>query len=72
MMQCGGLACKKVFDYTLMNKSMLVDGKAKNFWYAGVLCPQCNFTHRISPIYFKKSKAVEQVKVHNHRVSKIQ
>lgn len=71
MLKCGALVCEEILNYELMSKSMLVDGAIKDFWYAGVLCPKCGFTHRISQTYSKKAKAIEQVKIHNQRVSKI-
>lgn len=67
-MKCGSLMCTQEFDYALMEKAEIIESAEKTFYYAGVLCPVCNFTHRISPYYLKKKKAEEQVVAHNYRV----
>lgn len=67
-MQCGSVGCKQEFDYELMKKVIIIGKEEKTFYYAGVNCPVCAFTHCISPLYLKKFKAEEQVIAHNYRV----
>ena len=67
-MKCGSLYCKETLKYELLSKAELVENREKKVYYAGVKCPKCEFTHRISPLYLKKADAVEQVEAHNLRV----
>lgn len=70
-MKCGSLYCKEPLKYELLSKDVWSENKKKTHYYAGVHCPKCDFTHRISPLYLQTARAVEQVKAHNLRVSKI-
>lgn len=67
-MICGGLVCKNEIKYELLQKEATDE---ETSYYAGVLCSKCGFTHRISPFYLKREKAVRQVDVHNFRVANI-
>ena len=66
-MKCGLLNCNQELKYELLQKTVVLEKAKKTYYYAGVKCSQCEFTHRISPMYLKKKKAIEQVEAHSYR-----
>lgn len=69
MPHCDNPACKvKALPYRLLEKNWVDtdDNPRTKRFYAGILCHECGYTHRISPIMNHK-RALAQVKAHNQR-----